>query len=214
MLRSLGTTTVSSLLQNIPAPAGRNLDTFPTDYEHERFFLLPVEDASGLGRAPHRDAIFRLHDTLDTRLRELGEGYIIASTDSLFMSDVTIAKSLSQAMSSWVYVDLPAYVLPLQFSVLQTHVPQDVLHFCFRQGILEYLPPAMDLIEKSFPSIQGLHLEQEQDPETGEEWLTINFTLRGQVNEILDSYDKYTDEWVSLVPWPEREKVRIAYNVI
>lgn len=213
MLRSVGVTSVSSLLQNFPTPTGSISGTFSRDYDHERFFLLPQEDVTGFGRTPSSSVILLLYSALDTRIKELGEEQVLISIDTS-LPDVAIASTISQIVHSWVSVEPKAYdVLPLQFNVLKTNVPQEILHFCSRQGILEYLPPAMELIEKSFPSIQGLHLEQEQDPETGEEWLTINFTLRGQPNEILDSYDKYTDEWVSLVPWPERDKVRMSFSI-
>jgi hypothetical protein len=79
---------------------------------------------------------------------------------------------------------------------------------------LQYLPVAIDLIERHFPSIDKLDLYLEHDPETEEEWLVLDLTLRGEVDEVLDNYDKYTDHWVSSVPWPQRQKIRLSYNII
>ena len=213
MLRPESVTSVSSLLQNFPAPAGSLLDTFSWDYDHERFFLLPGEDITGFGRALSSSAILHLHGALDTSIRELGEGQVVVLIDT-FLPDVAIARTMSQVVRSWASVEPKGHVVPLQFNVLKTNVSQEILHFCFRQGILKYLPTAIDLLGKCFPSIEDVHLEEEQDPETGEEWLTLNFTVRAQINEVLDKYDKYTYEWISLVPWPERHKIRLSYNII
>jgi hypothetical protein len=82
------------------------------------------------------------------------------------------------------------------------------------EELLRYLPVAIDLIGRCFSSIQDLHLQLEQDPEVGEEWLVLDVTIQGEVEEVLNEYDNYTDHWVSSVPWPERDKIRLSYNVI
>jgi len=53
----------------------------------------------------------------------------------------------------------------------RTYLPADLLHFCSRHGVLQPLSAALTLIEQCFPSLRELHLQPEQDPETGEEWL-------------------------------------------
>ena len=90
----------------------------------------------------------------------------------------------------------------------------DLLGFCSQQGVLSYLSIAIDLIRTCFPSLQELYPQREQDPETGEEWLMLNVVIRGDEGQILDAYDRYTDLWVSAVPWPERNKIRLSYNII
>ena len=214
MLRPVSVTSVSSLLQNFPTPTGSVSSTFSRDYDHERFFLLPQEDVTGFGRTLSSSVILHLHGALDTRIKELGEeqGFVLIDT---CLPDVAIASTISQVVHSWVSGDPKAYdVVPLQFNVLKTNVPQEILHFCSRQGIFKYLPTAIDLLEKCFPSIEDVHMQEEQDPETGDQWLTLNFTTQGKIGEVLDKYDKYTHEWVSLVPWPERHKIRLSYNII
>jgi hypothetical protein len=90
----------------------------------------------------------------------------------------------------------------------------DLLDFCSQQGTLPHLSVALDLIEACFSSIQNLCLQPEQDPETGEEWLVLDITIQGDEEQILDAYSRYTDRWISTVPWPERNKIRLAYNII
>jgi len=91
---------------------------------------------------------------------------------------------------------------------------EDLLRFCSQQGILPYLPIAIDLAKTCFPSLQELHPQREQDPETGEEWLVLDIMLQGDEEKILDAYDRYTDLWVAAVSWPERDKIRLSYNIV
>jgi len=89
-----------------------------------------------------------------------------------------------------------------------------LLDFCSRQGILPYLPVAIELIETCFSSIQELQLQLEHDPDTSEEWLVLDITIQGDEEEILDAYGRYVDHWVSAVPWPGRNKIRLSYNIV
>jgi hypothetical protein len=54
----------------------------------------------------------------------------------------------------------------------------------------------------------------EQDPETGEEWLVLDVTLQEDVDAVLAHCDVYTDRWITQTPWPERDKIRLVYNVM
>ena len=102
----------------------------------------------------------------------------------------------------------------LQRKGFKTHLSPDILHFCSQQGLLGYLTIAVNLIERCFPTLQELHPHRETAPETGEEWLRLDVTLHGEIDEILEHYDKYTDLWVSLVPWPECDKIQLSYDII
>jgi hypothetical protein len=96
----------------------------------------------------------------------------------------------------------------------RTYLPADLLHFCSQQGVLPPLSVALALIEQCFPSLRELHLQPEHDPETGEEWLGLEITLQDQEDQVLAAYDQYTSQWVATVPWPERQKVRLSYNIL
>lgn len=101
-----------------------------------------------------------------------------------------------------------------EITQLNTHLAPGTLRFCIQQGLLKHLSDVVELIEKCFPSLQGLHLEPERDPETEEEWLVIDITVEDEVDNFLDRYNSYTDQLISLVPWPERDKIRLSYNLI
>lgn len=110
----------------------------------------------------------------------------------------------------------------LQFSfqeaggIRQTSIPTlppEVRPFCMKEGILNYVPVATDIIEQSFQQIDKIGMAVEEDPETGEGWLLIDITVYGEVGEILEQYERYTEKWVDAVPWPERDKIRLSFNI-
>lgn len=91
---------------------------------------------------------------------------------------------------------------------------EEVKIFCEEHGLLQYLQSTIDLVEECFPSIQCLFLEKEEDPESDEEWITIDITVKGDIEGILDNYDNYITMFVSEIPWPEREKIILIYNIL
>lgn len=101
--------------------------------------------------------------------------------------------------------DLPA---------LSTRSSSEVLPFCARLGIMQYLSVALALAQKCFPLTQEPKLHPEEDPETGEEWLRIEVAIQGEIDPGLDNYDRYTDLWVASVPWPARDKIRLSYTLL
>ncbi len=97
---------------------------------------------------------------------------------------------------------------------LSTGCSPDVLHFCARLGIMQYLSVAVALAQKCFPLTQELKLQPEEDPETGEEWLRLDVVIQGEIDKGLNNYDSYTDLWVASVPWPARDKIRLSYTIL
>jgi hypothetical protein len=96
-----------------------------------------------------------------------------------------------------------------------SQIPSRVLYFCYQQQILGYLAIATEIIEKSFlTTISEIGMEPEIDSETGEEWLEFKIRIKGEVEEVLDRYDKYTERLVSLLPGSARYKMRLSYNII
>jgi len=96
-----------------------------------------------------------------------------------------------------------------------SQIPSRALYFCFQQQILRHLPIAIEVIEKSFlTTINEIEMKPEIDPETGEEWLDFKIRIKGEVEEVLDRYDKYTESLVSSLPCSARYKMRLSYNII
>jgi hypothetical protein len=88
--------------------------------------------------------------------------------------------------------------------------------FCSRQGIRKYVNVASDLLNQCFSNVRGVDSEVLQDPDTDTEdqLLVIHVEVKGEIEAVLDMYDKYTEEWVSRVPWPERAKISLSYIII
>ena len=105
---------------------------------------------------------------------------------------------------------------PLVGGMVKTEdfISPEVRNFCAQEGILQYAEGAIDLVQHHFESIQDLALQLQEDPETGEKWAAVDVTIRGELDEILDAYDRYTGQWVTSAPWPERDKIRLSYNIV
>ena len=91
---------------------------------------------------------------------------------------------------------------------------EELFSFCLSHNMLSSLQVSVALIKACFPAVREVRLQPEREPDSGEEWLVIDFGIVGEIEEILDRYDKYTDLWVKSVPWPEREKIRLSYNIV
>lgn len=86
--------------------------------------------------------------------------------------------------------------------------------FCRRQGIRKYVNAASDLLNQCFSNVRGVDSEVLQDPDAEDQFLVIHLEVKGEIEAVLDMYDKYTEEWVSRVPWPERGKISLSYIII
>jgi hypothetical protein len=110
--------------------------------------------------------------------------------------------------------DVPVYIARMSETGYSADLSPEILHFSFQQGILAYLQRALDLIAQCFSAIQEVQVQSEQDPDTGEDWLVLDITVHNEINEVLTQYDTYTSRWIAAVPWPERSKIRLSYNIV
>jgi len=91
---------------------------------------------------------------------------------------------------------------------------QEAEAFCKRQDIRKYVTVASDLINQRFSNIRSVESEVLQDPDAEDQFLVIHLEVKGEIEAVLDMYDRYTEEWVSRVPWPERAKICMSYIAI
>lgn len=205
----------NALLQNVPSPVGITPHTLTRDYDRRRFFLPMWKGAQLPTRTKQNiqgDISKRLWDTFKGIGSQLNVGETF-EYNMLPISDET--ERIAQTIRSWVCRPKPQGSEAIfQFVIHKKPVSQDILRFCSQEAILQYLFIAVDLIERCFSSVQKLELQREQDPDTEEEWLVFEVIIQGEVDDVLGDYDKYTDAWVSLVPWPERSKIRLSYHII
>lgn len=100
------------------------------------------------------------------------------------------------------------------YSLGLSEVAPGALEYCLRHELRQYLLNAIDLMRQGFSKVYACHLRLEQDPETGEEWLVLDVALQEDVDAVLAHYDVYTDRWIAQTPWPERDKIRLVYDVM
>ena len=110
--------------------------------------------------------------------------------------------------------EMPGFVVKNGEETTYPRMPPEAVLFCEKEGILHYVGDALRIIRQSFEQIDSVGLEVEEDPETGEKWILIAITVRGGVEEILKQYDRYTESWVSSVPWPECDKIRLSFDIV
>lgn len=76
-----------------------------------------------------------------------------------------------------------------------------------------HIETAKRLVAQYFGSQTQVAINNARDPETDEELLEVAFVVSGKPEEILDTYDKVTREWVAKVPAAVRQHIRLAYEV-
>jgi len=99
------------------------------------------------------------------------------------------------------------------FAAVEPRVPADVLSFCQQQGLIRHLPIAIRIASDCFRIAGGMTVALASDPDSGEQWVSLEFDASGTVAEILDWGDEHARRMVEEVPWPERTKIRLCYYV-
>jgi len=112
----------------------------------------------------------------------------------------------------------------LQFGVVEKQIevspppipeiPPQVLQFCIQERIVNYVPVAVGIIERSFHNVAETEMRVEEDPESGEKWLMIAIAVQGTVENVLQDYDRYTESWLAAAPWPECHKIRLSFDIL
>ena len=216
----------SWLLQNLPVPLDLPEETLARDQDMDRFYL-PNPQVIVQERSREAEVYTKLWEAAKSGLPpySTGHAWLTKGTTSAVVSgsmthavadtSVDITAYIIDAATNWISTLEPGLIdPPVQFISHRNGLSHELLCFCSRQEILHVLPLALDLVEKFLSGYQELDIQQEQDPETGESWLAIEITIEGDVDHVLDGYDRYMNEWVSRVPYPERDKVCLVYNII
>ena len=89
----------------------------------------------------------------------------------------------------------------------------DVLALSETLGCREHLDTAGVLAAASFPGLREAAFATAEDPEVGDRWIAFEVLLRGDTAAVLDQLDAFTDSWIARVPWPQRDAVRLRYQL-
>lgn len=86
--------------------------------------------------------------------------------------------------------------------------------YCADQSLLKHLAIAENLVRKHFTTAHGIHLSLEYDPEIHEGWVVLNVQTPGEIEEVIEKEDSFIEDWISEVPFPESEKIRLSCDII
>jgi len=86
---------------------------------------------------------------------------------------------------------------------------ETVEDYCAREGLSEHVRAAVDLVPRFFPTAGPVQCEVEHSRETDESWVVLRFQVQGDVEQVLDWYDRYTAALLEAVPWPQSDRIRV-----
>src|SRR5437868_4864432 len=101
---------------------------------------------------------------------------------------------------------------PAQRNDLLTAAPQSVREFCQEYGLGAAIEATRDLVRTAFGT-DPASLRRENDPETREEWITVEIAARGSQEDVLAARKGFIQEWVRRVPQEFRRHLRIFVRV-
>ena len=86
--------------------------------------------------------------------------------------------------------------------------------FCRRYGLGDYIPIVEGLLARHFTIVSPIARRVHDDAEIGESYLLFEFGVRGDVSEVLNGYDRFTDEWLRIAPEPVRDRIHVSFDVL
>jgi hypothetical protein len=84
--------------------------------------------------------------------------------------------------------------------------------FCDQHELDCSVRDTVRLAQRSFPPSSQVGLWLMQDPESDERWLVVNVVLRATVEEALEHYGRFVEEWVTITPAAARDRIRISFS--
>lgn len=90
----------------------------------------------------------------------------------------------------------------------------EAILFCVDQSLIKYLGLAEGLIKKHFNTVHKITFSLEYDPETSEKWVIVDAEISGEIDQVIEWEDNFVRDWVTSVPYPQREKIRLSCDII
>ena len=98
-------------------------------------------------------------------------------------------------------------------TTLVDELTPEARQFCEREGLGHYLQLAESLVGECFPPGAWAGIELVTDPASGERWLNINVRVPGSVDTVLDAYNRYTERWAEVAPWPAVNQISLTCDI-
>jgi len=132
----------------------------------------------------------------------------LAAVSYCWQADDAIVEQLARSNVDAEEVSV-APVMPANLAV-----SPELLSQCERSGVLPYLNTALALVSECFLDVAGMALEMQEDPEVDESWYSLCVRVRGENETLLRAFDAYTRLWVTRVPWPHSNRIRLSLDVL
>jgi hypothetical protein len=101
---------------------------------------------------------------------------------------------------------------PARRDDLLSSAPLAVRDFCQEHGLTSALEVTGDLVRSAFGS-NIVSLRREKDPETREEWVSVEIAARGSQEDVLAARKGLIQAWVKGVPQEFRRYLRLSVRV-
>jgi hypothetical protein len=160
-----------------------------------------------------------LHSNLtqDFVIREIYKPYIEILRDGETTKTGFIEEDLEENFERLSQLKDQAEELLPQLGVekrVEVHITKETLLFCAKESLIKFLGLFEKLIKQHFLTVNRINFTVEYDPELGEKWVSADTKIFGEIDQVIKWEDKFIKNWVSEVPYPEREKIRLSCDII
>jgi predicted nucleotide-binding protein (sugar kinase/HSP70/actin superfamily) len=97
---------------------------------------------------------------------------------------------------------------------VEVHITNETLLFCANESLINFLGLFEKLIKQHFLTVDSIDFTIEYDPELGEKWVSADTKISGEIDQVIKWEDSFIKDWVSVAPYPEREKIRLSCDII
>jgi hypothetical protein len=97
---------------------------------------------------------------------------------------------------------------------VKVDITREALLFCAHESIIKLLGLSERLIKRHFPTLNIINFTVEHDPELGESWISADVEVPGEIEQVIKWEDAFVRDWVSRVPYPERNKIRLSCDIV
>ena len=97
-------------------------------------------------------------------------------------------------------------------ATLQDALSPGVRAFAEREGLLDSLQLAVELVQEHFPEMSRLDAELVSDPETEERWVALTVRVPVPVEDLLARDEPFLARWVAGAPWPQRGRIALLVH--
>ena len=202
---------LNTTLQNLPIPTGLRRGTESTNFDERRFYISSTQRQTYFSQGI---------DIKDLQMEEFGSliSKIFSWLGDYEPQEATITpweefgKLYAGSISTWL--SLKEQAVPVIVYTANTALSIETLSYCHQERILSYLFDVLNIIQETFIESHGMSCHIEDDPETGETWLTVEIKISSESDKVLAAYDNYTKTMISSIPWPERSYFRLSLDIL